>query len=127
MVSLKDKQAKQVGHILDTLIEATEHLSTLIKNKELNQSIFIFSSVVDGFSAIQNTLGTAKSKIGKQERKRIEQLILLIAQQLEEGNFIKIAEIMQFSLLPDLRKLKDSFEKDSNLHIHTDVTIGVYL
>lgn len=52
MTTNKEKQLFQVQNILDTLQEPTEHLATLIKNKVLNQSIYTFSSIVEGSQAV---------------------------------------------------------------------------
>src|SRR5690625_2957517 len=98
MIKLDDKQIMQVKNILDTLIEATDHFSDLVKNRELNQSIFMFSSIVEGFESINNLLLSYKVETRKKERDKIEQYLLFIARELENGNFIKIAEIIQFSL-----------------------------
>ncbi|MFA1822274.1 YheC/YheD family protein [Virgibacillus oceani] len=127
MARLNDKQISQVHHIIDTLLEATEHFSILIKKKELNQSIYTFTSVVEGFDTINRLLNTYQTTHGKKEREKIEQYLLLIAQHLEKGNLIKTSEILQFSFSPQLRRLKEAFtETSSNTLDKQDITIGVY-
>lgn len=67
MIKLDDKQIMQVKNILDTLIEATDHFSDLVKNRELNQSIFMFSSIVEGFESINNLLLSYKVETRKKK------------------------------------------------------------
>lgn len=125
---LNDDQIIQVNNIIDTIIEASEHLFKLIKNKELNQSIFSFSSIVEGFDAVNKLLNLYHVTAGKKEREKIEQYLILIAKQLEKGNFIKISEILQFSFIPSLRRFKEEFRKTYTSSLSDrQITIGVYL
>ncbi|SFB32391.1 YheC/D like ATP-grasp [Lentibacillus halodurans] len=127
MATLKEKQLPQTLHIIDTLIEAADHFSDLVKQKNLNQSIYIFSSIVDGFSAIEKTLAKTKSDEMKQNKESIERSIHFIAKQMEQGNFLKISEVIQFSLMPQFRELKRTFEACIPGEQATEpITIGVY-
>mgnify|MGYP001224204529 CR=1 FL=1 len=128
MEKLTEKQILQVHNILETLLEATEHFSKLIKKKEWNQSLLTFHSIVEGFETINKFLHAHKVTIGEKEKKKIEQYVLLIAQQLEQGNFIKISEILQFTFIPQLRKLQKALNEKYNVQfINNQITIGVYL
>lgn len=104
----KDKQLFQVQNIIDTLQEATDHFATLVKNKELNQSIFMFSSIVEGCQSVITMLNAIDDNFTAHTTK-LEQYIMMIAKELEQGNFIKISEIVQFSLKPQLVKLSQTF------------------
>src|SRR5690625_446052 len=104
----KDKQLFQVQNILDTLLEATDHFTTLVQNKELNQSIYMFSSIVEGCQAVISILNTVDENF-TQYISKLEQYLVLIANELEQGKFIKISEIIQFSFRPQLVKLKQEF------------------
>ena len=50
------KQLQQVNHILNTLLEATDHLVFLIKDSNSTHSFYMFSSIVEGTQAAFNTL-----------------------------------------------------------------------
>lgn len=128
MTVLNDEQIIQVHNIIDTIIEASEHLLNLVKKKELNQSIYSFSSIVEGFDAINKLLNAYQVTTGQKEREKIEEYLLLIAKQLEKGNLIKISEILQFSFIPLLRRFKEEFRKTyTNSVLDRQITIGVYL
>ncbi|MFD1360926.1 YheC/YheD family protein [Lentibacillus salinarum] len=127
MATLKEKQLPQTLNIIDTLIEAASHFTGLVKQKNLNQSIYIFSTIVDGFSAIANTLTTTHSVEIQTNKESIERSIHLIAKQMEQGNLLKVSEVIQFSLMPQLRALRQTFEADiPSEQVTQPITIGVY-
>lgn len=127
MTNQMDKQLFQVQNILETLQEATGHFADLTKKKELNQSIFIFSSIVDGCNAIMQILANMDDTRFNTQLKAMENQLLLIAQQLEQGSFIKISEIVQFSFAPELKKLHQTFiETQGNQKQDKTISIGVF-
>lgn len=112
---------------MDTLLEAADHFHSLVKQKELNQSIFIFSSIVEGFNVISNTLETTNMFSEHQFKEKIERFLLQIAQYMEMGNFTKIAEMNQFSLLPQLKKLHQTISEEfGQTNANKIVKIGVF-
>src|SRR5699024_247054 len=111
---MTDKQLFQLQNIMETLLEATEHLSSLVKKRELNQSIYAFSSIVEGSQAIIPALNALDNDFIKQSQ-RLEHNLTLIAEHLENGNLVKIAEILQFSLHQSFIRMVDTFtEKYGN-------------
>lgn len=120
------KQLFQIQNILETLIEATDHFSSLIKEKELNQSIYIFSSIVEGSQAIITILNTQDERLTKQTKK-LEEYLVYISKELEQSRFIKISEIIQFSLRPLLIKLNESFiDIIGNQKKEKIISIGIF-
>ena len=126
MAKLTDKQLQQVDNIFQTLIEASEHFHTLIKEKELNQSIFIFSSIVEGFGAVGNILNQSEKQEWVVQKDKVEKLLLEIVQLLEKGNFIKISEILQFTLIPTLKRMHKEIAEDVEDSENKVYTIGVF-
>ncbi|MFS0750585.1 YheC/YheD family protein [Oceanobacillus sp. 1P07AA] len=124
MNNLNDKQIFQINNIIDTLIEASEHFSGLMKEKEIYQSIYIFNSIVEGMTAINKLLNSRADSL--LEIEKINNLLLLTTIELEKNNFSKVLELNQFSLVPQLRKLKDSFEEINTTIKSKEITIGVY-
>lgn len=122
MSNLNDDQLNQMRNISDTLIEATEHFAKNIKDREKIQSINIFSAIVEGFQAIQTMFIAYKIKENTIIA-RIEKDLIAIGQELETNHLLKIAEIIQFSLMPRLRKLHESFQSSAT---EKDITIGVF-
>ncbi|PAV30751.1 hypothetical protein CIL05_03240 [Virgibacillus profundi] len=127
MSTSTDKQLQQVNNIFQTLIEATEHFHKLMKEKELNQSIFIFSSIVDGFNAVSQINAISKIEEWAVQKSKTEKYFLEIAQLLEKGKFIKISEILQFSLLPLLKKITNNIATNTDEQAQNKMyTIGVF-
>lgn len=122
MNALDEKNLTQISNIVDTLIEATEHLSQLVKAKELTQSIYIFSSMVDGVTAICQSLPEQYAD----DKQAIEKIILLMAQEIEQNQFLKVSEMIQFTLMPRLRGLKKQINQNHSNNQQT-ISIGVFL
>lgn len=127
MTNLKDKQNFQILNIVSTLIEATEHFAQLIKRKEMNQSIYILNTIVEGVGTVRNAIASSQSTEESKEMEKVEKTLLLIAQEMEKGKLIKVSEIIQFSLLPQLRTLKERY-KEYELDISkSKLCIGVFM
>ncbi|MBO0992234.1 YheC/YheD family protein [Bacillus sp. SD088] len=128
MRDILDRKHTQTLNIIDTLIEATEHFSVLIRKKETNQGIFIFSSIVEGFEAIKKIVLNDTELNASNHLENIESTILLVAKTLEKGNLLKVSEIIQFTLMPQFKSLKSCFltNQDSE-QVQKSIRIGVYL
>src|SRR5699024_8241146 len=95
---LHDEQIHQLKNIAETLVEATEHFTNNIKERQMTQSINIFSAIVERFQAIQKTSVTHKIDLDSTMNTRIEKYLISIAEQLENNNMIHIAQAIQLSL-----------------------------
>lgn len=126
-VKLTKDQLLQMKNISNTLIEATEHFMKYVKEREFSQSLHIFSSIVEGYQAIQQLIFLAKENETDQHSilRKIEKHLVITADHLEHKRYIKITEIVQFSLLPSFKKLNNSFS--GNTKENKIYTIGVYL
>src|SRR5699024_3864720 len=122
MSNLNDDQLNRMRNISDTLIEATEDFAKNIKEREKIHSINIFSAIVEGFQAIQTMFITYNIE-DNTIITRVEKDLIAIGHELETNNLLKIAEIIQFSLMPRLRKLQESFQPSVT---ERDITIGVF-
>ncbi|GIO26470.1 YheC/YheD family protein [Ornithinibacillus bavariensis] len=121
------KQLIQVSNIFNTLLEATEHFHQLIKQKELNQSIYIFSSIVDGFTAVGSMDILFNQADWNEQKQKAERYLLEIAESMEKGHFIKVSEILQFSLLPLFRKINKGIELELGDQIQDKTySIGIF-
>src|SRR5690625_474549 len=118
------KQLTQAKNIVKTLIEATDHLANLIKQQQIQNSFYIFSSIIEGTQAIIATFQQKDEQLNKQASK-IVQYLTLISEHFEKQQYTKVLEIIQFSLRPSYVKLKEQLEK--NLPKQNKKTaIGIY-
>src|SRR5699024_12787782 len=79
---LHDKQIQQLKNIAETLVEATEHFANNIKERQMTQSINIFSAIVEGFQAIQKKSVTHKIELVSKFNTKIEKELFNIAHKL---------------------------------------------
>lgn len=127
MTSKTDKQLFQIQNILETLIEATDHFMQLVKREEFNQSIFMFGSIVEGLHAVKNILVAESEELYTSHFNKLERSTLFIAQCLEQGNYMKIVETVQFALRPQIINLKQTFIQVEGIQqIDGIITIGVF-
>lgn len=110
MTVQKDQQLFQVQNILETLLEATDHFTGLIKEREFHQSIHTFSSIVEGAQAVIPAL-IALDEDYIQQTKKLERNLFLISGHLEKGELAKVPEILQFSLRPLFVNLSETFKQ----------------
>src|SRR5699024_10312437 len=120
---LHDEQIHQLKNIAETLVEATEHFANNIKERQMTQSINIFSAIVEGFQAIKKTSVTHKIELDSTLITRIEKDLISIAQQLENNNMVHIAQTIQFSLLPKFKKMNEIFITSKT---EQEIYIGIY-
>src|SRR5690625_5129690 len=104
-LDVSKKEIIQLKNISETLIEATEHFTKYIKDRNTTQSINIFSAVVEGFQSIQRFFIAYQIELDDQLITKTEKDLILIAQQLEDNDILKISQVIQFSLMPKFRQL----------------------
>lgn len=121
-ITLQEKN--QISNILSTLTEATQHLHSLVKQKQFSPCVYAFSSIVEGYQAIQDVLVRSETKKVQDYKNQLERQINLLAGALEKQDFLKMNEVIQFSFLPTMNKLHTSFKvKDEESR---PVVIGVF-
>ncbi|MEJ8776582.1 YheC/YheD family protein [Pseudogracilibacillus sp. ICA-222130] len=118
------KQLQQVNHILNTLLEATDHLMLLIKESNSTHSFYMFSSIVEGTQAIFNTL-EQHDPIFSDQSNQVVQYLTMIAEQLEKNNYTKVLEVIQFSLRPSYVQMQEQLNEVLPKH-KEKISIGIY-
>ncbi|WP_162297909.1 YheC/YheD family protein [Halalkalibacillus sediminis] len=110
------------------MIEATEYFQQLIKQKQFNSSIQIFSSIVEGYNAIQGHIDQSlDNETINSINNKLLKMIKEITAHLEAQNFIKIDEIIQFSFLPTLKRFNAEVNKlYEGRSINNITNIGLY-
>ncbi|AUJ23326.1 YheC/YheD family protein [Virgibacillus dokdonensis] len=125
MEAISQKQLSQANNILHTIVEATEYFYQLVKQEESNQAIFIFSSIVEGVQSVSKTF--ENDEFLRDDKRKLENYLLQVAQLLEANKFIKITEVLQFSFLPLLKRMLSYMEEiDGQNKAEKVYTIGVF-
>ncbi|RPF54366.1 YheC/YheD family protein [Aquisalibacillus elongatus] len=123
-----NKELEQIVNISDTILEATEHFHQLIKDKDVPKSIYIFSSIVEGYTVIQQSINQNNhlySLFNKYDQK-IMSNIKNISELLEKQKHLKVNEIVQFSFLPLLKKWNKELHQQIGYKDFKTISIGVY-
>jgi|SRR5690625_167037 len=105
MKSINEKDSQQLINIFKTMIEATEHFQKLIKDNQLENSFNIFTSIVEGLTELDPVFTQLADEQLTKEKRKLDDAVLLIAKELENKKDLKILEITQFNLLPNLKKV----------------------
>src|SRR5690625_4153918 len=126
MNKIDKQELQQLINVFETIIEATEHFQMLIKDNQLDKSIFVLSSIVDGVTMLDQTIKHIGDEQLTNDKEKVDQAVLLIAQELEKNKPTKILEIIQFNLLPTLKRI-NHYLSDANSSETTKIIIGVYL
>src|SRR5699024_9879898 len=56
MSDQQDQQLFQIQNILETLLEATDHFSKLVQQRDFPQSVYTFTSITEGAGAVAHSL-----------------------------------------------------------------------
>lgn len=123
---LNQEQIKQLKNISDTLVEATEHFQKDLHTRKLSQTIHLLTSIVEGYEAVYRLLNVYQADHEEVIHilKKVENNLALIVNQLEEKRFTKVNEIVQFSLIPNFKKLQQYFSNHTKQKKQT--TIGIF-
>ncbi|WP_175614588.1 YheC/YheD family protein [Piscibacillus halophilus] len=128
-MKLSDNDQNQVVNIVNTIIEASEHFLELTKEKKYTESLYIFSSIIEGITVVQNIINTddqLKDNLNTYQYK-ITDCIKSISSTLEKNELIKVTETLQFVFLPTLRSWKKELLASlPNIKPNENITIGVY-
>jgi len=103
------EQLNEVYNILSTLTETSSHLATLAEADELEQSIFIFSSLIEGLEAVFNVLPTFDIDV-TESMKQTEQALLYIAKSLENNALHEVTEQTNGSLHPAIENMTTTYK-----------------
>ena len=105
MKNIKKEEIQQLINIFETMIEATEHLQKLIRDKQHDNAVEIFSSIVEGLTDLDPVFKQLDNEQLANEKRKLDNAVLLIAKELENQKDLKILEITQFNLLPTLNRV----------------------
>lgn len=124
MSKLTEQQIEQINNIFMTLVEAVEHLQKKVKENEMEQSIYVFSSIVEGYSSVSTALSFIEGQNIDRDKKQIDQVLSSIAGYFEQGNLLKVNEIIQFTFLPTIRRVSQNIAKKTNKK--DEIIIGLF-
>lgn len=114
MKNIDKQESKQLINIFATMIEATEHLQKLIREMQLDHAVNIFTSIVEGLTDLEPVFKQLNDQQLTNEKRKLDNAVLLIAKELENQKDLKILEITQFNFLPTLNRMLTILKKEVN-------------
>ncbi|WP_018921978.1 hypothetical protein [Salsuginibacillus kocurii] len=92
-----------------TIIEGAEHTQTLLTNENYDESVRLMNDVMTGYSSVQSALEQIDPEQIDlfpvlEQGKQVEASIEHIVTAFEEETYGKANEILQFTLIPRLKK-----------------------
>jgi len=113
MKNIDKQESQQLINIIKTMIEATEHFQKLIREKQLDHAVNMFTSIVEGLTKLDPVFKQLNDQQLTNEKRKLDNAVLLIAKELENQKDLKILEITQFNLLPTLNRVITIFKKEN--------------
>lgn len=107
---MANNQVNEVQSVLQTLIETTDHLTTLAESEELEQCVYIFASLIEGTEAVFKAILTLPIDVAV-EMKNIEKVLMTIAQDLENEELDKASTQSGDSLRPEFVSMIEKFSE----------------
>ncbi|SDC38424.1 YheC/D like ATP-grasp [Pelagirhabdus alkalitolerans] len=121
---MQKNELLQVSNILNTIIDATKQFQEHIRENDFDKSIFVFTSMVEGLSSIDQLVKSHSIKSEKL-KKQIDTVSEQIVKELELKNYAPLFELTQFNLLPLLGEL-DKNLLDTIDYKKQTITIGIF-
>lgn len=115
---------EQIIVISETILEAVSHLKVLVENKSYHELYQMFAITIEGLQAIHPVLVERDHADELEIFKKIEENIMLFSEFVEKRNEGNMIQILQFSLEPSVRKLKNKLSGE--IEENTAFTIGIY-
>lgn len=102
------EQINEVQNVLNTLVETTDHLTTLASSEELEQSVYIFASLIEGTEAVFKVILTLDVNVLEQ-MKKIEKTLIFIAKAMENEALDEVSKEAEHALRPAYKSMIDQF------------------
>lgn len=101
-------QMTEIHNVLLTLTETTDHLATLAKADEFEQSIYLFTSLMEGIEAVFKVLPNFTIDVVK-PMQEIEQALPTIAKAFEHDALSEVHTLVETSLQPALVTMSQTY------------------
>ncbi|MBU9711756.1 hypothetical protein [Evansella tamaricis] len=105
---------KRTKELTDTMLEGLEHINELFKDGKYEETIQLFESVVVAYTTIQNSLEPIKEKLNNGDlestTKNFNHILELVVDYYETKDYGRVQEVIQFTLLPHVKKWRGELE-----------------
>ena len=106
---------KKSLELSETILEGLQHIQKLLSEGKSEQSVFMFEDVLEAYTAISATIEPVINELNNEsisaQQAAFSQAADLVVTAYEEKNYAKVQEILQFTLVPRFKKLKEELEQ----------------
>ncbi|GLB60187.1 hypothetical protein [Cytobacillus sp. NCCP-133] len=106
---------KKSQELAETVLEGLQHIQKLIGEGKHEQSILMFEDVLLAYTTIWRTIEPAIRELGNESipvrQADVSKAAELVVSVFEEKNDAKVQEVLQFTLVPQFKKLKAELEQ----------------
>ncbi|WP_368503266.1 hypothetical protein AB3N04_13520 [Alkalihalophilus sp. As8PL] len=103
----------QVIDLTSTMIEGAAHMQVLLNEGKFEQSIILFEDVMKAYSAVERSVAPVLVELEEEEVQgqlvRVRESLELVVSAFERKNFAHSKELLQFGLIPALKKAETQF------------------
>src|SRR5699024_687317 len=110
MSDQQDQQLFQIQNILETLLEATDHFSKLVQQRDFPQSVYTFTSITEGAGAVAHSL-IELNKDFTDHTDKVASILVKIKNQLEGNNLPGIPSSLTDSLSQEIKHILKKFQE----------------
>ena len=106
---------KKSLELSETILEGLQHIQKLLNEGKNEQSVFMFEDALEAYTAISTTIEPVINELNNEsisaQQAAFSQAADLVVTAYEEKNYAKVQEILQFTLVPRFKKLKEQLEE----------------
>lgn len=103
-------QVTEIHNVMHTLVETTDHLVLLTEAEEMEQSLYIFASLIEGIEAVFKAVTKFEINV-LNEMRTIETALPKMTKAFENEDLIQVTELTNTALQPALNEMKNCYGK----------------
>lgn len=103
---------KQSTELLETAYEGLQHMQKLFKEGKFEESIPLFTNIVEATSSIESSIETLPKELLSDDiaitGAKVIRALNIVVELYESMNYGKIQEVLQFTLIPNYKTWKQA-------------------
>ncbi|WP_066290399.1 hypothetical protein [Bacillus sp. FJAT-29937] len=105
---------KKSLELSETILEGLRYIQKLLSEGKSEQSVFMFEEVLQAYATIERNIEPVVNELNNEsisaKQAEFSHTANLVVTAYEEKNYAKVKEIIQFTLVPRYKRLKEELE-----------------
>ena len=106
---------KQSLDLSGTILEGLQHIQNLLGEVKIDETMALFEDVISAFAVVERSIEPVKEELHdhdlEEKVKSVKGALEHVVSAYEVKNYGKVQEVMQFTFVPQFKKLKDELER----------------